>query len=51
MASAYWMAHGLRAPLPIQNQGELAALYCFVFLLISSQGAGIWSIDGSRSES
>jgi putative oxidoreductase len=51
MASAYWMAHGLRAPLPIQNQGELAALYCFVFLLISSQGAGIWSIDGSRWES
>lgn len=51
MASAYWMAHGLKAPLPIQNQGELAALYCFVFLLISAQGAGIWSVDGSRSGS
>ena len=32
MAAAYWMAHGLKAPLPIQNGGELAALYCFVFL-------------------
>ena len=49
MAAAYWMAHGLNAPLPIQNQGELAALYCFAFLFISARGAGIWSVDGSRS--
>ena len=45
MAAAYWMAHGMKAPLPIQNQGELAVLYCFVFLLISSHGAGRWSVD------
>lgn len=45
MAVAYWMAHGTKALLPIQNSGELAALYCFVFLFISSQGSGIWSID------
>lgn len=45
MAAAYWIAHGTKAVLPIQNGGELAALYCFVFLFISTQGGGIWSID------
>jgi putative oxidoreductase len=45
MAVAYWMGHGTKALLPIQNQGELAVLYCFVFLLISTQGGGIWSVD------
>ena len=49
MAAAYWMAHGLNHPLPILNRGEMAALYCFVFLAISAQGAGIWSIDGADS--
>jgi putative oxidoreductase len=48
MASAYWMAHGTKALLPIQNNGELAALYCFVFLFISTQGGGIWSIDDAQ---
>ena len=51
MAAAYWMAHGTRALFPIQNGGELAALYCFAFLLISARGAGIWSVDGSRAAS
>ncbi len=51
MAFAYWLAHGLNAPLPIQNHGELAVLYCFVFLFISAHGAGIWSVDGSRGAS
>lgn len=50
MAAAYWIAHGLNAPLPIQNHGELAVLYCFLFLFISAHGAGIWSIDAGRSE-
>lgn len=49
MAAAYWMAHGLNHPLPLVNHGELAALYCFVFLFISAQGAGMWSVDGDRS--
>jgi len=48
MAAAYWMAHGMNAPLPIQNQGELAAIYCFVFLFISARGAGMWSVDGGN---
>jgi putative oxidoreductase len=49
MAFAYWLAHGTQALLPVQNQGELAALYCFVFLYISARGAGIWSLDGTRA--
>jgi putative oxidoreductase len=48
MACAYWMAHGMKALLPIQNQGELAALYCFVFLYIAAHGSGIWSVDGAN---
>jgi len=51
MAVAYWMVHGHRALLPIQNQGELAVLYCFVFLFIASQGGGIWSVDAVRKQS
>jgi putative oxidoreductase len=48
MAAAYWMAHGTKALFPIQNGGELAALYCFVFLFIAARGAGIWSADETR---
>ena len=48
MAAAYWMAHGLNHLLPLLNQGELAALYCFVFLLIAARGSGIWSLDSLR---
>lgn len=50
MAAAYWMAHGMKALFPIQNQGELAALYCFVFLFIATQGPGIWSADEAMSK-
>lgn len=48
MAFAYWLGHGTRALLPVLNQGELAVLYCFVFLYISARGAGIWSVDAGR---
>jgi putative oxidoreductase len=48
MAAAYWMAHGLNHPLPVVNKGELAAVYCFVFLYIAANGPGIWSVDASR---
>lgn len=48
MAFAYWMVHGPKALLPIQNGGELAVLFCFVFLYISAQGSGIWSVDAVR---
>ena len=45
MAAAYFMAHHPSSFWPIQNDGELAALYCFVFLYIASVGSGVWSID------
>ena len=50
MACAYWMAHGMNAVLPIMNQGEPAAVYCFVFLYIAARGAGRWSVDASRGD-
>lgn len=49
MAFAYWIGHGTKALLPIQNNGELAVIYCFVFLFIASQGGGIWSFDAALS--
>lgn len=49
MAVAYWMVHGTTTLLPLQNKGELAVLYCFTFLFISTQGGGMWSIDALRS--
>jgi putative oxidoreductase len=45
MAVAYFMAHAPQGTLPIINKGELAVVFCFVFLYIAAQGAGIWSID------
>ncbi len=48
MAFAYWMGHGTHALFPIQNQGELAVLYCFIFLFVSARGAGKWSVDAAR---
>jgi putative oxidoreductase len=48
MAFAYWMAHGTQALLPIQNMGELAALYSLVFLCIAAHGSGMWSVDAAR---
>lgn len=55
MAVAYWMAHGLAfmkpdgagaiAFLPIINRGELAVIYCFVFLYLFFAGGGSWSLD------
>jgi putative oxidoreductase len=50
MAAAYFMAHYPRGFWPILNQGELAVLYCFIFLYMASRGAGVWSIDSLRSQ-
>ena len=49
MAFAYWLGHGTKAALPIMNGGELSMLYCFLFLFIAAEGAGIWSVDGPRN--
>ena len=45
MAYAYWTAHGTTALLPLLNHGELAVLYCFLFLYLSARGSGTLSID------
>ena len=45
MAVAYFMAHFPQGFWPVQNQGELAVLYCFIFLYISSRGGGPLSLD------
>ena len=45
MAVAYFMAHGLNVFLPIVNKGELAVIYCFVFLYLFFAGGGEWSLD------
>ncbi|HXH11311.1 MAG TPA: DoxX family protein [Alphaproteobacteria bacterium] len=45
MAAAYFMAHHPRGFWPILNDGEPAALYCFIFLYIASRGAVAWGID------
>ena len=45
MAVAYFMQHFPNGFWPIQNQGELAALYCFVFLYLSARGPGRYSLD------
>ena len=50
MAVAYFMAHGSQGSvlLPMLNQGELAVLWCFVFLYFVFSGAGAWSVDAMR---
>jgi putative oxidoreductase len=45
MAAAYFMAHAPQGFWPVLNKGELAALYCFVFLYIAARGSGPYSLD------
>jgi putative oxidoreductase len=45
MAVAYFKAHAPRGFWPIENKGELAVVYCFLFLLIATLGGGRYSID------
>jgi putative oxidoreductase len=54
MAAAFFIGHVGPAKgniLPIVNKGELAVLYCWVFLFMAAKGSGIWSVDGSRAKS
>ena len=44
-AVAYFYGHASAGFFPILNRGELAALYCFVFLYLAAAGGGAWSID------
>jgi putative oxidoreductase len=48
MAVAYFKAHAFRSIWPIDNGGEKAVFYCFVFLFIAAYGSGIWSLDNKK---
>ncbi len=45
MAVAYWQFHAPNGTWPIQNHGEGAVLYCFIYLFMAAYGAGPWSLD------
>jgi putative oxidoreductase len=45
MAVAYFKVHAPRAFLPLVNRGELALLFCFIFLFLAAAGPGAWSLD------
>lgn len=44
MATAYFLQHAPHGFWPIRNHGEMAVLFCFVFLFIASRGDGTWSV-------
>src|SRR5438309_2206812 len=48
MAVAYFMVHSPQSFWPIVNRGEMAVLYCFVFLYLAFAGGGVWSVDNLR---
>ncbi|MFY9352097.1 DoxX family protein [Sphingobium sp. GW456-12-10-14-TSB1] len=48
MAVAYWIAHAPQNAFPVNNGGDAAILYCFVFLYLVFAGPGPWSLDASR---
>ena len=49
MAVAYWWKHAAGASFwPIENRGELAVVYCFLFLYIATHGPGVWSLQRTK---
>ena len=50
MAAARFIGHFPHGFCPIQNHGEEAVFYCFVFLYMATQGAGIWSVDRAKEK-
>src|SRR5437762_10747004 len=51
MAVAYFLVHAPRGFFPLLNGGELAVVYCFVFLYFWVAGGGEWSLDRLRAPS
>jgi len=51
MAVAYFWRHQPDGLWPIVNRGELAVLYCFLWLFIAAHGPGVWSVEGKRDHS
>jgi YVTN family beta-propeller protein len=50
MAGAYLLVHLPRGGWPIENRGEIAALYFLVFVYMGARGGGAYSVDRLRSE-
>jgi putative oxidoreductase len=50
MAAAYFIGHMPQGFFPILNFGELAIMFCFVFLWLATAGAGPFSVDASRTK-
>ncbi|HEY7229238.1 MAG TPA: DoxX family protein [Pseudolabrys sp.] len=49
MAFAYFISHAPRDFFPINNRGDSAILYCFIFLYIAFAGGGPWTLDALLS--
>jgi putative oxidoreductase len=45
LAFAYFIGHAPRGFFPLTNNGEVAVLFCFVFLTLAFAGGGAWSVD------
>ena len=50
MAFAYFIGHAPHGFNPMANKGELAVIYCFVFLFFAVAGAGAFSVDAARKK-
>ncbi len=50
MAVAYFIGHAPNGFWPGLNGGDLAVMFCFVFLYVSAAGAGPWSVDAVRAQ-
>jgi putative oxidoreductase len=45
MAFAYFIVHAPQGGWPIQNNGQLSVLFCFIFLYVATRGSGVLSVD------
>lgn len=52
MAVAYWWVHAPQGSpfFPLENGGESAVLFCFIFLLVAAKGAGPWSLASALNK-
>ena len=50
MAVAYFIGHFPKSFWPLENEGEPAVLFCFIFLYMATQGSGIWSVHAAREQ-
>lgn len=50
MAFAYFLGHAPKGFIPLTNGGNMAILFCFVFLYFAFAGGGAWSVDAVRGQ-